>query len=318
MANFLITGGAGFIGSHYLLTMVDRYKEDRFVCLDALTYAGDKERLKPILGRQNFSFIHGDIRDEALVDSLFREERFDYVINFAAETHVDNSIQNPKVFFETNVIGTNVLLNASIKYGVRRFHQVSTDEVYGGVPLDSSIRCDEDYPLNPSSPYASSKAAADLMVLSYKRTYGLPVSISRSSNNYGKSQHPEKLIPMIIGKALKNESIPIYGKGGNVRYWLNVDDNVEAIDLVVRKGRDGEIYNVASSDAKNNLQIATLILRALNKPCSLIAFVDDRLGHDAKYQMDTSKIERLGWKPRHSFEGDVCLLLGAAELKTRA
>ena len=311
MANFLITGGAGFIASNYLLMMVDRHKEDRFVCLDVLTYAGNKGYLEPIMDRSNFRFVHGDIRDEALVDSLFQEERFDYVINFAAETHVDNSIKDPKLFFETNVIGTNVLLNAAVKYGVKRFHQVSTDEVYGGVDIGYPLKFDENSPLNPSSPYSSSKAAADLMVMSYKRTYGLAVSISRSSNNYGKNQHPEKLIPLIVKKAMNNEEIPIYGSGENVRDWLNVEDNVEAIDLIVRHGKDGEIYNIASHNERSNLQIVTMLLGALHKPYSLMKFVADRPGHDVKYQMDTSKIEKLGWKARHSIEDDLGSLAAA-------
>ena len=271
MATFLITGGAGFIGGNYLHLMTKKYPEDRFVCLDALTYAGNLETLQPISNLPNFRFVHGDIRDRKKVYSLFEEERFDYVINFAAESHVDRSIENPQIFLETNIIGTSVLLDACKNYQVKRFHQVSTDEVYGDLPLDrSDLLFKEDTPLHTSSPYSSSKAAADLLVLAYHRTYSLPITISRCSNNYGPYQFPEKMIPLMIQKASRDEKLPVYGDGKNVRDWLHVFDHCQAIDLIVRNGKDGEVYNVGGHNERSNIEVVKTILKSLNKSEDLI------------------------------------------------
>ena len=307
MATFLITGGAGFIGGNYLHLMTKKYPEDRFVCLDALTYAGNLETLQPISNLPNFRFVHGDIRDRKKVYSLFEEERFDYVINFAAESHVDRSIENPQIFLETNIIGTSVLLDACKKYQVKRFHQVSTDEVYGDLPLDrSDLLFKEDTPLHTSSPYSSSKAAADLLVLAYHRTYSLPITISRCSNNYGPYQFPEKMIPLMIQKASRDEKLPVYGDGKNVRDWLHVFDHCQAIDLIVRNGKDGEIYNVGGHNERSNIEVVKTILKSLNKSEDLISYVKDRLGHDRRYAIDPSKIEReLNWKPEYDFNSGI-------------
>lgn len=304
MATFLITGGAGFIGGNYLHEMVNRYPEDRFVCIDALTYAGNMETLEPILKKENFRFVHENICNRKSVERLFEEEHFDYVVNFAAESHVDRSIVDPGVFLKTNIMGTQVLMDACRKYGVKRFHQVSTDEVYGDLPLErKDLLFRETMPLKASSPYSASKAGADLLVLSYHRTFGLPVSISRCSNNYGPYQFPEKMIPLMIEKARKGESLPVYGKGENVRDWLHVKDHCTAIDLIVRKGRAGEIYNIGGHNERTNLEVVKTILRALRKDESLIAFVADRPGHDLRYAIDPGKIEKeLGWKPEYRFE----------------
>lgn len=302
--NFLITGGAGFIGGNFLHIMTRKHPEDRYVCLDALTYAGNLETLQPIMGLSNFRFVKGDIRDRGFVDKLFEEERFDIVINFAAESHVDRSIENPQVFLETNIVGTSVLMDACRKYGVKRFHQVSTDEVYGDLPLDRpDLLFREDTPLHTSSPYSSSKAAADLLVLAYHRTYGLPCTISRCSNNYGPYQFPEKLIPLMIQKATRDEKLPVYGDGKNVRDWLHVADHCEAIDLIARKGRDGEVYNIGGHNERSNLEVVKTILNALGKDESLIGYVKDRLGHDRRYAIDPHKLEtELGWKPQYNFD----------------
>ena len=307
MATFLITGGAGFIGGNYLHLMTKKYPEDRFVCLDALTYAGNLETLQPISNLPNFRFVHGDIRDRKKVYSLFEEERFDYVINFAAESHVDRSIENPQIFLETNIIGTSVLLDACKKYQVKRFHQVSTDEVYGDLPLDRpDLLFKEDTPLHTSSPYSSSKAAADLLVLAYHRTYSLPITISRCSNNYGPYQFPEKMIPLMIQKASRDEKLPVYGDGKNVRDWLHVFDHCQAIDLIVRNGKDGEVYNVGGHNERSNIEVVKTILKSLNKSEDLISYVKDRLGHDRRYAIDPSKIEReLNWKPEYDFNSGI-------------
>ena len=307
MATFLITGGAGFIGGNYLHLMTKKYPEDRFVCLDALTYAGNLETLQPISDLPNFRFVHGDIRDRKKVYSLFEEERFDYVINFAAESHVDRSIENPQIFLETNIIGTSVLLDACKNYQVKRFHQVSTDEVYGDLPLDrSDLLFKEDTPLHTSSPYSSSKAAADLLVLAYHRTYSLPITISRCSNNYGPYQFPEKMIPLMIQKASRDEKLPVYGDGKNVRDWLHVFDHCQAIDLIVRHGKDGEVYNVGGHNERSNIEVVKTILKSLNKSEDLISYVKDRLGHDRRYAIDPSKIEReLNWKPEYDFDSGI-------------
>ena len=304
MAKFLVTGGAGFIGGNFLHIMTNKYPNDEYVCIDALTYAGNMETLEPIMNKKNFKFVHMNICDRENVFKLFEKEHFDYVINFAAESHVDRSIENPEIFLKTNILGTQVLMDACRKYGIKRYHQVSTDEVYGDLPLDRpDLFFHEDTPIKTSSPYSASKAAADLLVLAYHRTFGLPVTISRCSNNYGPYHFPEKLIPLMIQKALRNEALPVYGKGENVRDWLYVGDHCTAIDLVVRHGRDGEVYNIGGHNERTNLQVVKTILKALDKPESLISYVKDRPGHDLRYAMDPTKIEgELGWKPEHNFD----------------
>lgn len=304
MSNFLITGGAGFIGGNFLLTMVKKYPLDRWVCLDALTYAGDTKKLEPIMGLDNFRFVKGNICDKEVVSALFEEEKFDYVINFAAESHVDRSIDDPDIFLRSNLLGVEVLLNAARKYGIKRFHQVSTDEVYGDLPLEGDISTfTEDSSLHPSSPYSASKAAADLLVLAYARTYNLPVSISRCSNNYGPYQYPEKLIPLVIERALNNEPVLIYGTGLNLRDWLDVKEHNRAIDLIVRKGRAGQIYNITGKNEIQNIEMVKKILKALQKPESLIQYTKDRAGHDRRYSMDVSKIQKeLHWQNETNFE----------------
>ena len=304
MSKFLVTGGAGFIGGNFLHIMVNRYPNDQYVCIDALTYAGNMETLEPIMNKPNFKFVHENICNKEAVFKLFEQEHFDYVINFAAGSHVDRSIENPEIFLKTNILGTQVLMDACRKYGIKRYHQVSTDEVYGDLPLDrKDLFFTETTPLHTSSPYSASKAGADLLVLAYHRTFGLPVTISRCSNNYGPYHFPEKLIPLMIQKALKNEPLPVYGNGQNVRDWLYVGDHCNAIDLIVRKGRDGEVYNVGGHNEKTNLEVVKTILKALNKPETLITYVKDRPGHDLRYAMDPTKIEaELGWKPEHTFD----------------
>ncbi|WP_434309632.1 dTDP-glucose 4,6-dehydratase [Hominifimenecus sp. rT4P-3] len=300
----LVTGGAGFIGGNFVHYMVEKYPEDEIVNLDLLTYAGNLETLKPVEGRSNYHFVRGDISDRPFIMELFEKEGFDIVVNFAAESHVDRSIEEPEAFVKTNVLGTQVLLDASRKYGVKRYHQVSTDEVYGDLPLDRpDLFFTEETPLHTSSPYSSSKASADLFVLAYYRTYGLPVTISRCSNNYGPYHFPEKLIPLIISRALADEELPVYGKGENIRDWLYVSDHCEAIDLIIRKGRVGEVYNVGGHNERTNLQVVKTILAILEKPESLIRFVADRPGHDRRYAINPEKLEReLGWKPKYTFE----------------
>lgn len=304
MSKFLVTGGAGFIGGNFLHIMVKKYPNDEYVCIDALTYAGNMETLEPILKEKNFKFVHENICNREAVYKLFEKEHFDYVINFAAESHVDRSIENPEIFLKTNILGTQVLLDACRKYGIKRYHQVSTDEVYGDLPLDRpDLFFKEDTPIHTSSPYSASKASADLLVLAYHRTYGLPVTISRCSNNYGPYHFPEKLIPLMIQKALRNEPLPVYGNGANVRDWLYVGDHCNAIDLIVRNGRDGEVYNIGGHNERTNLEVVKTILKALGKPESLITYVKDRPGHDLRYAMDPTKIEKeLGWKPEYNFD----------------
>ncbi len=307
---FLITGGAGFIGSNYLHYVTDKYPEDNFVCIDALTYAGNYNNIKDLTKKSNFKFIKLDIRDYAKLLEIFKEEMFDYIINFAAESHVDNSIKNPNLFVETNVIGTMNLMNAmrtmrdEFNHYVKRFHQISTDEVYGDLPLNRpELLFTEQNPIKASSPYSASKASADLEVLAYARTYKLPITISRCSNNYGPYQFPEKLIPVVISKALKNEPIPVYGNGLNVRDWIHVYDHCVGVDLIVRKGKEGEIYNLGGSAEKANIDLVKIILKKMNKPESLITFVQDRPGHDLRYAIDSSKVEKeLGWKRVYEFE----------------
>lgn len=300
----LVTGGAGFIGGNYIYYLLEKHPEDTILCLDKLTYAGSLSTLEQALKQPNFRFIRGDIADREAVYALFEREKPDIVVNFAAETHVDRSIEDPGVFLQTNVLGTGVLLDACRIYGVQRFHQVSTDEVYGDLPLDRpDLFFTEETPLHTSSPYSSSKAGADLLVLSYFRTFGLPVSVSRCSNNYGAYQFPEKLIPLIISRASADESIPVYGTGENVRDWLHVKDHCSAIDLIVRAGRVGEVYNIGGHNERTNLQVVKTILRELGKPESLISYVSDRPGHDRRYAIDPAKIQaELGWKPEYTFD----------------
>lgn len=301
---FLITGGAGFIGSNYCHYVVNKYPKDKFVCLDALTYAGNYNNIKSLEEKGNFKFVHGDITDRELVDKLFNDEKFDVVINFAAESHVDNSIKNPGIFLTTNIIGTQVLMDASLKYNVKRYHQVSTDEVYGDLPLDRpDLLFTEDTPIHTSSPYSSSKAGADLLVGAYYRTFGLPVTISRCSNNYGPYQFPEKLIPVIFSKAMKDEKVPVYGTGENVRDWIHVHDHNVGVDLIVRNGKVGEVYNLGGHSERTNLTVVKTILKQLGKTEDLIEFVEDRKGHDLRYAIDSTKAEKeLGWKRTYNFE----------------
>ncbi|WDV45738.1 dTDP-glucose 4,6-dehydratase [Clostridiaceae bacterium M8S5] len=302
----LVTGGAGFIGSNYIFYMLDKYPNYKVVCLDALTYAGNLSTLKSIMNYPNFSFCKGDITDKRCVYELFEKEKFDIVINFAAESHVDRSIEDSSIFITTNIIGTQVLMDACRSYEVKRFHQVSTDEVYGDLPLDRpNLLFTEHYPLKPSSPYAASKASADLLVLSYCRTHKLPATISRCSNNYGPYQFPEKLIPFMISKALEDKKLPIYGDGMNVRDWIHVKDHCKAIDKIIKKGKVGEIYNVGSGNERSNLEVVRFILKQLNKPESLISYVNDRPGHDLRYATDSSKVESLGYKAHTSFENGI-------------
>ncbi len=301
---YLVTGGCGFIASNYLHYVVDKYPKDEFVCLDALTYAGNYNNIKKLENKKNFKFVYGDITDRDFVDKLFNKEKFDVVINFAAESHVDNSIKNPGIFLTTNILGTQVLMDASLKYKVKRYHQVSTDEVYGDLPLDKPrLKFKETTPIKTSSPYSSSKASADLLVMAYYRTYGLPVTISRCSNNYGPYQFPEKLIPVVISKALRDEPIPVYGKGENVRDWIHVHDHNVGVDLIVRKGKVGEVYNLGGHSEKTNLEMVKEILRQLGKSEKLITFVSDRPGHDLRYAINSRKIEKeLGWKRSYTFK----------------
>lgn len=299
-----VTGGAGFIGGNFIHYMVKNYPEYEIVNLDLLTYAGNLETLRPVEQAPGYRFVRGDIADRTFIMDLFAKERFDMVINFAAETHVDRSVTDPGVFVRTNVLGTQVLLDACREYGIKRFHQVSTDEVYGDLPLDRpDLFFREDTPLHTSSPYSSGKASADLFVMAYHRTYDLPVTISRCSNNYGPYQFPEKLIPLMVSRALSDEPLPVYGKGENVRDWLHVEDHCRAIDLIIHKGKDGEIYNVGGHNERTNLEVVKTILNLLSKPESLIRFVTDRPGHDRRYAIDPAKIEKeLGWKPVYHFD----------------
>lgn len=305
--NILVTGGAGFIGSNFIYYQQAKHPEERIVCLDALTYAGNLENLENALQNPNFRFVKGDITDKECVFNLFEEEKFDIVVNFAAESHVDRSVEDPGKFLHTNVIGTQVLLDACRKYGVKRFHQVSTDEVYGDLPIDrKDLLFTENTPLHASSPYSASKAAADLLVLAYYRTYQVPVTISRCSNNYGPYHFPEKLIPLMITRALNDQSLPVYGKGENIRDWLYVEDHCSAVDLVMRNGRVGEVYNIGGHNEKSNLEIVKLILKILGKPETLITFVADRPGHDLRYAIDNTKIKNeLGWSPQLRFEDGI-------------
>lgn len=299
----VVTGGAGFIGSNFIFYMRERRPEDELLCVDKLTYAGNLVTLKPILHEPGFRFIRADIADRDTIDAIFERERPDIVVNFAAESHVDRSIENPEVFLKTNVMGTQALLDACLKYGVQRYHQVSTDEVYGDLPLDRpDLLFTEKTPLCTSSPYSASKASADLLCGAYYRTYGLPVTISRCSNNYGPNQFPEKLIPLMIVNALADRPLPVYGEGRNVRDWLYVEDHCAAIDLVLRRGRPGQVYNIGGHNEMENIEIVKMILALLKKPERLITYVEDRKGHDRRYAIDPSFIQReLGWLPSTKF-----------------
>lgn len=301
---FIVTGGCGFIGSNYLHYVVNKYPEDEFICIDALTYAGNYHNLDPIINKENFRFVKLDITDREGVDQLFATEKPDYVINFAAESHVDNSIKNPGIFVKTNVMGTQVLMDAALKHGVERYHQVSTDEVYGDLPLDRpDLLFTEETPLHTSSPYSASKGGADLLVLAYMRTFKLPATISRCSNNYGPYQFPEKLIPHTIACAMKGQKVPVYGEGKNVRDWIHVYDHNVGVDLIVREGKEGEVYNLGGRAERDNLTIVKTILAALCKTEDLIDFVTDRPGHDLRYAMDPTKAEKeLGWTRKYDFD----------------
>jgi dTDP-glucose 4,6-dehydratase len=303
----IVTGGAGFIGGNYIHIMLKKHPEDEIICLDALTYAGNLETLEPVMKNPKFKFVKGDIADREFVYDLMEKERPDVIINFAAESHVDRSIVNPELFLRTNIIGTSVLLDACRKYGITRYHQVSTDEVYGDLPLErKDLFFTETTPLHTSSPYSASKASADLLVLAYHRTYKLPVTISRCSNNYGPYHFPEKLIPLMIANALNNKPLPVYGKGENVRDWLYVADHCNAIDLIIRQGKVGEIYNIGGHNERRNLDVVKTILKELGKPESLIHFVTDRPGHDRRYAIDPTKIHNeLGWLPATKFEDGI-------------
>ena len=303
----IVTGGAGFIGGNFVHHMVNKYPDYEIINLDLLTYAGNLETLKPVENKPNYKFVRGDIADRKFIMDLFEKERPDIVVNFAAESHVDRSITDPGIFVQTNVLGTQVLLDASKEYGVKRYHQVSTDEVYGDLPLDRpDLFFTEETPIHTSSPYSSSKAGADLLVLAYHRTYGLPVTISRCSNNYGPYHFPEKLIPLMIANALNDKPLPVYGEGLNVRDWLYVEDHCKAIDLIIHKGRVGEVYNVGGHNEKRNIDIVKLICKELGKPESLIVHVGDRKGHDMRYAIDPTKIHNeLGWLPETKFEDGI-------------
>ena len=303
----LVTGAAGFIGSNFMYYELDNHPEDEYVALDLLTYAGNLKNLDGIKDRPNCKFVRMDIRDRENIYKLFEEEKFDLVVNFAAESHVDRSIKDPEVFLRTNIIGTEVLMDACLKYGVERYHQVSTDEVYGDLPLDRpDLFFTEETPLHTSSPYSSSKASADLLVNAYHRTYGLKTTISRCSNNYGPYQFPEKMIPLMINNARHDKSLPVYGDGLNVRDWLHVYDHCSGIDLVMRKGAIGEVYNIGGHNERHNIEVVKTILKTLDKPESLITYVSDRKGHDLRYAIDPTKIEtKLGWKPKYNFESGI-------------
>ena len=308
----LVTGGAGFIGSNFIYHLLRKYPDYRIVCVDSLTYAGNLSTLKEALADSRFVFSKTDIRDRQGIYQLFEAEKPDIVVNFAAESHVDRSIENPEIFLETNILGTQVLMDACRKYGITRYHQVSTDEVYGDLPLDRpDLFFTEETPIHTSSPYSASKAAADLLVLAYHRTFGLPVTISRCSNNYGPYHFPEKLIPLMIANALADKPLPVYGTGENVRDWLYVEDHCKAIDLIIHKGRVGEVYNVGGHNEMANIDIVKLICKKLGKPESLITYVTDRKGHDMRYAIDPTKIHtELGWLPETCFAEGIDKTIG--------
>ncbi len=303
----IVTGGAGFIGGNFIHYYLKKHPEDRVVCIDKLTYAGNLSTLAPVMDNPNFRFCKLDICDREGVFALFEEEKPDIVINFAAESHVDRSIEDPGIFLQTNIIGTSVMMDACRAFGNVRYHQVSTDEVYGDLPLDRpDLFFTEETPIHTSSPYSSSKAGADLLVQAYNRTYGLPITISRCSNNYGPYHFPEKLIPLMIANCLNDKPLPVYGEGLNVRDWLYVEDHCKAIDLIVRKGRIGEVYNVGGHNEMRNIDIVKLIVEALGKSEDLITYVTDRKGHDLRYAIDPTKIHKeLGWLPETKFQDGI-------------
>jgi len=300
----IVTGGAGFIGGNFIHYMMKNYPEYQIICLDALTYAGNMATLAPVMDKENFTFVKGDIADRTFVYQLFEESQPDMVVNFAAESHVDRSIVDPGIFLQTNIIGTGVLLDACRKFGIQRFHQVSTDEVYGDLPLDRpELFFTEDTPLHTSSPYSASKASADLLTQSYYRTFQVPVTISRCSNNYGPYHFPEKLIPLMIANALNNKPLPVYGKGENVRDWLYVEDHCRAIERIIHDGKVGDVYNIGGHNERTNLEVVRTIIRELGKSEDLIRYVTDRPGHDRRYAIDPTKIKNeLGWEPTTSFD----------------
>jgi len=299
--NVLVTGGAGFIGSNFVRYMLREHEDVRIVNLDLLTYAGNLDNLRDVEGHPRYTFVRGDIGDRKLIEKIWQSHHIDVVVNFAAESHVDRSIQNPGAFVETNVLGTQVLLDAAKRHGVQKFVQISTDEVYGTLGDEGSFT--EETPLKPNSPYSASKASADLLVRSYHETYGLPVNITRCSNNYGPYQYPEKLIPLMIIRAMRDETLPVYGDGRNVRDWLHVEDHCAAVDLVIRQGKPGEVYNIGGHNEHRNIDIVKRILTLLGKSESLIDYVEDRLGHDYRYAIDPTKItQELGWRSRYAFD----------------
>ena len=303
----LVTGGAGFIGSNFVYYMLEKHTDYDIVCLDKLTYAGNLHTLEKAMKNKHFKFVKGDIADKEFVFDLFKQENFDIVVNFAAESHVDRSILDPAIFLKTNIIGTQVLMDASREYNVKRYHQVSTDEVYGDLPLDRpDMFFTEETPIHTSSPYSASKASADLLVQAYHRTYGLPVTISRCSNNYGPYHFPEKLIPLMIANCLNNKPLPVYGKGENVRDWLYVEDHCSAIDLIIHNGTVGEVYNIGGHNEMANIDVVKLIIQALGKSEDLITYVTDRKGHDRRYAIDPNKIHnQLGWLPATKFSDGI-------------
>nr|WP_300331219.1 dTDP-glucose 4,6-dehydratase [Fusobacterium sp.] len=304
MMKIVVTGGAGFIGGNFVHYMLKKYKDYKIICLDKLTYAGNLETLEPVMDNKNFKFIKGDIANREFIYKLFEEEKPEIIVNFAAESHVDRSIEDPGIFLQTNVMGTNVLLDACRKYGIKRYHQVSTDEVYGDLPLDRpDLFFTEETPLHTSSPYSASKASADLLVQAYYRTFKLPITISRCSNNYGPYHFPEKLIPLMIANALNEKSLPVYGKGENVRDWLYVEDHCRAIDMIIHNGKVGEVYNIGGHNERTNLEVVKTIIRELGKSEDLIKYVTDRPGHDMRYAIDPTKIKNeLGWEPLTLFD----------------
>lgn len=299
----LITGGAGFIGTNYIRYILKKYPDDQIVCIDKLTYAGNYDNISDFQSDGRFHFEKADICNKEAVYKIVQKYNPDCIVNFAAESHVDRSVENPEVFLKTNIIGTSVLLDAVNSFGIKRFHQISTDEVYGDLPIDrTELKFDEKSPIKPSSPYSASKAAADMLCLSYFRTYGTPVTISRCSNNYGAYQFPEKLIPLMICNARDNKPLPVYGDGKNVRDWIYVSDHCRAVDMIVRRGQIGEIYNVGGNSEKSNIEVVKKILDVLLKPASLIMYVKDRPGHDRRYAINAEKLKNeLGWKPETNF-----------------
>ena len=303
----IVTGGAGFIGGNFVHYMINKYPDYEIICLDKLTYAGNLETLEPVMDKKGFNFVKGDIADREFVYKLFEDEKPDIVVNFAAESHVDRSITDPGIFLQTNIIGTGVLLDACRIYGIQRYHQVSTDEVYGDLPLDRpDLFFTETTPLHTSSPYSASKASADLLVLAYHRTFKIPVTISRCSNNYGPYHFPEKLIPLMIANCLNDKPLPVYGKGENVRDWLYVEDHCRAIDMIIHNGRVGEVYNIGGHNERTNLQVVETIIDALGKSRDLIQYVTDRPGHDMRYAIDPTKIhDELGWEPTTKFDDGI-------------